>query len=780
MEKSNPMRARQSSAENRVRHANKKPRRRPSRKITVSRHVSPRRSPESETQKMQRMSGGDRGPSRNGAAGVKKHPARTSLSVPKFRYPKTDFEQAVQRYVDLFELAPIGYVTFDRFGRIEEINFAAVCLVGRSHKQLIGSTFAICVAKEDTQHFLDHLLECRSSRTPVVTELRLQRPDGEKLVVQLSSAPTFALMKDGATLYQTAIVDLTQQKRTEQSLTETAREAHALFEFVRRLHGAKRSRAIHSAALDAILSALRCDRASILLFDPSGVMRFVDSRGLSARYRKAVEGHSPWDAAAKNPQPVCIGDVDLADIPKQLKSTIKAEGIHAAAFIPLLAGEKLIGKFMTYYNSPHIFTDVELQLATTVATQLAQAIRQKRDEESLRESEARLRATVEQATAGMARCDANGQIVFVNRKLCEMLGYTKSELVGKTFDDVSHPDDVQEDMRRFRRMIRHGAPFETEKRYLCKNGSILWADVSASAVPGSGDKTESAVAVIVDITARKKAEAALQQSNERLEQLVQQRTSDLRRANAELKSEIERRRGLEGEILSVSDREQQRLGQELHDGLCQHLTAVAFMARSVAMRLKNHRVIEAGDIEKIANLVNAAAVDTRNLSTALHRADVDAAGFITALDDLVDREIWKMPCRLEVKPSFRIEDDGAAAHLYRIAREAVINANKHAQARKIIVKLEHSREGMVLRVIDDGVGFSDGSGLKPGLGLHIMSYRAQLLGGRLEIDSPKEGGTRVSCYLPDDAIGADTADRKRIAGDAIQRTPERPRQTRRI
>ena len=239
--------------------------------------------------------------------------------------------------------------------------------------------------------------------------------------------------------------------------------------------------------------------------------------------------------------------------------------------------------------------------------------------------------------------------------------------------------------------------------------------------------------------------------NKMLEYRVRERTAELSAANKQLKNEIRRRKGLEGEILEISDREQQRLGQELHDGLCQHLTAVAFMARSVALRLKNHRVIDAADIEKIAELVNDAATDTRNLSRALHRFDVDAASMVRALQDLVDREIWRVPCRLEVKPSFHIEDDTAAAHLYRIAREAVINANKHAQAREIIVQLERSPKGMVLRVTDDGVGVSKERELRRGLGLHIMNYRAQLMGARLEIDSPKRGGTCVSCYLPDGA-----------------------------
>src|SRR5437660_3076449 len=229
-----------------------------------------------------------------------------------------------------------------------------------------------------------------------------------------------------------------------------------------------------------------------------------------------------------------------------------------------------------------------------------------------------------------------------------------------------------------------------------------------------------------------------------LEAKVAQRTAELRAANKELEKEILRRRGLEGEILEISDREQQRLGQELHDGLCQHLTAVAFMARSVALRLRNHRVIDAADIEKIAELVNSAATDTRSLSHALHRADVDAASLVTALQDLVDREIWKIPCRLEVKPSFHVTDDATAAQLYRIAREAVINANKHAQAREIVIKLERSPQGMVMCVIDDGVGFPKEPELKHGLGFHIMKYRAQLIGGRLKIERPKKGGTCVS------------------------------------
>jgi PAS domain S-box-containing protein len=666
----------------------------------------------------------------------------------------------MQRHKELYDFAPIAYVSFDRVGRIEGINSAAAKLLGKSRGALLGKPFAVCVSKEHRPIFFQHLRDCRTRLKKVETDLSLRATNGETIPVHFSSTPITASMHNGTFLYQTAIIDRTERKRAEEARVEALQQQAALYELSQRHQEAKTLDEIYEAALDAILTALPCDRASILLYDQQRVMRFVAWRGLSEKYRKAVEGHSPWRPDATNPQPVCVVDVDLADIPKSLKSTIRSEGISAVAFIPLVSSGILIGKFMTYYSAPHVFTNDELKLATTIARQLVQAIQHRRDEEALRESEERHRAIVSQSAAGMARWDLNGRLVFVNEKFCQMLGYRESELIGKAIRELTHADDVAENMRLFRGLVRQGASYQLEKRFIRKDGSHLWATASASPILDAAGKVQSVAVVVIDITARKRAEASLQKSKEMLEERVRDRTRELHGANKELKDEIARRKGLEGEILAVSDREQQRLGQELHDGLCQHLTAVAFMARSVALRLKNHRVIEVSDIEKIADLVNNAATDTRDLSRALHRVDVDAAGLVDALQDLVDREIWKIPCRLEVRPSFHIEDDTVAAHLYRIAREAVINANKHAQAREIVVKLERSQQRMVLRVTDDGVGFPAEPKLKQGLGYHIMNYRAQMIGGRLKIERPNEGGTCVSCYLPDGAVEPHKAHKK--------------------
>jgi len=246
---------------------------------------------------------------------------------------------------------------------------------------------------------------------------------------------------------------------------------------------------------------------------------------------------------------------------------------------------------------------------------------------------------------------------------------------------------------------------------------------------------------------RKKSKTGLRKAQSRLRARIKERTSNLRSANEGLRREIQRRKGLEGVILEISDREQQRLGQELHDGLCQHLTAVAFMARAVALRLKNHRVIEVKDLEKISELVNEAAIDARNMARGLHAAEVDAARLLPALRDLVSREIWKTPCRLKLKTKLNLQDDAVASHVYRLLREAVINAHKHAQAKEIGVEISQSNGNIIFSVTDDGVGLPAGRNHFPGLGFLIMKSRARSLGGRLEIKRPQRGGTRVALYL---------------------------------
>ena len=137
------------------------------------------------------------------------------------RNPKTELEAAIQRFVDLYDFAPIAYVSFDRAGRIEEANLAATELLGVPRDLLIGRPFAFYVA--DLDSFLRHLLYCRTTHEQVATELELKPRKGERIPVQLLSTPITSTTRNGALLYQTAIIDLSQRKRHEQQLAEQAR-----------------------------------------------------------------------------------------------------------------------------------------------------------------------------------------------------------------------------------------------------------------------------------------------------------------------------------------------------------------------------------------------------------------------------------------------------------------------------------------------------------------------------------------------------------------------------
>src|SRR5205814_1121232 len=165
------------------------------RKIRASAEESRRELIRAAMKEMKGMGPAPKKLSVDGADGAR-HKHNGAKHAPKdlsFEHPKTELEAAIQRYVDLYEFAPIGYVSFDRVGRIEEINLAAGQLLGRPRHQLLGHPFAMFVAKTDAQLFLHHLLHCRSADDIIETELNLKRPNGRTVPVQLSSVPIHSL-----------------------------------------------------------------------------------------------------------------------------------------------------------------------------------------------------------------------------------------------------------------------------------------------------------------------------------------------------------------------------------------------------------------------------------------------------------------------------------------------------------------------------------------------------------------------------------------------------------
>jgi signal transduction histidine kinase len=244
--------------------------------------------------------------------------------------------------------------------------------------------------------------------------------------------------------------------------------------------------------------------------------------------------------------------------------------------------------------------------------------------------------------------------------------------------------------------------------------------------------------------------AALDDCEKRYDSLIKSTgaTNDLRLAStvAILKGEVEQRRRLEVELLAAVESERQRIGQDLHDDLCQRLGAIALLIGSLAKEVSVLDEKLGGRLQKIPSLVTETIRSCRNLARGLHPVTLASAGLPAALEELATRVPadvnfhWPRSERIDFEPML-------ALHLYRIAEEAVANAVKHAGANSITIGLAILDGRPVLEIADDGKGIGE----KPkteGMGLRNMQYRASVIGGELTVEARKGGGTCVRCTLP--------------------------------
>jgi PAS domain S-box-containing protein len=255
---------------------------------------------------------------------------------------------------------------------------------------------------------------------------------------------------------------------------------------------------------------------------------------------------------------------------------------------------------------------------------------------------------------------------------------------------------------------------------------------------------------IRDATGRVRTEEFIRKLNSELEARVHERTAALRKANEKLHKEIAARHRLEKEILEISEREQQRIGRNLHDDLGQRLVGISYMSHQLAGALQVLGSPETGQAAKITALLNDALSLTRSLARGLHPVALKSGGLIAALADLADRtsEIYQVACRFEGPADEPPLTDTAATHLYRIAREAVTNAVNHGQAKKIDIALGVAAAHTELRVADNGCGMPRLSPRRKGMGLRIMNYRADVIGASLTFTTLQNGGTLVACTVP--------------------------------
>ena len=219
-------------------------------------------------------------------------------------------------------------------------------------------------------------------------------------------------------------------------------------------------------------------------------------------------------------------------------------------------------------------------------------------------------------------------------------------------------------------------------------------------------------------------------------------------------------RRLEQEVLNISEQEQRRIGQDLHDGICQQLAGIELMSQvleqSLALKSKKHSA-QAG---QIAANVRETIAQTRMLAHGLCPVVLESEGLMSALQELAHAtsKMFGVDCVFRCHQPVQIHDNPTATHLYRIAQEAVSNAIKHGKSRRIEIGLVAEAERVFLAVKDDGCGIP-ATPPRTGAGLRIMQYRAGMIGGSVIVQRGETSGTTVTCSVHQSTPPARKADR---------------------
>ncbi len=279
------------------------------------------------------------------------------------------------------------------------------------------------------------------------------------------------------------------------------------------------------------------------------------------------------------------------------------------------------------------------------------------------------------------------------------------------------------------------------------------ASVTVSPIRDATGRVIGASRIARDISERKKAEAELAAWHHELETRVAKRTEELHRAYESLQDEVEERKRLESEIARAIEREQLRLGQELHDGLGQELTGIAYHMAALRSRLSRIAPAYARDVKKLESIILRSVEQTRNLARGFYPVDLEAHGLPSALRQLASstKDSFGVSCAVTAeRTSNGVLTGPVAIQLFRIAQEAVHNAVKHAKAKRILIRLARNDGHITLAIQDDGVGLPPNFAEAKGMGLRIMQHRASLIGAKMEYANGPEKGAIITCSVPHD------------------------------
>ena len=332
----------------------------------------------------------------------------------------------------------------------------------------------------------------------------------------------------------------------------------------------------------------------------------------------------------------------------------------------------------------------------------------KRAEEAERASEERFRLLVEGAKDyAMFLLDLDNVITFWSNGAERVFGWTEAEAVGQTGALIFVPEDIEKgavEKEIVGAMNEGRAP--DRRWHLRKDGSRIWVDGVMTRIDDADGAPRGLAKIARDATDLREAEDELRHARDEMEQRVIERTQDLLATNTELEQTMAQRQQLERELLEISEREKRRIGEDLHDMVCQELTATALFLKSSAKKLGPEDAAAAKTLEESAETVNRNVVLARKLAGGLQAIELTASGLKNALRDLAASACANsgIKCHVKIARGVDVPDNTVALHLYRIAQEAVTNAVKHSGAKNVLITLDRNETHTCVSVQDDGKG----------------------------------------------------------------------------
>ncbi len=438
----------------------------------------------------------------------------------------------------------------------------------------------------------------------------------------------------------------------------------------------------------------------------------------------------PVGRAIRLGETVAVQDLRSAACDEPWCEAALERGYAAAIALPLVSEAEVFGVLAIFSDEHDDFDPDEVRLLGQLADDLAYGIRNLRSWEARQRAETQLREShdlLEQVFANvhmlLAYVDRDFNFIRVNRAYAAAGGHDPDWFVGRNHFTL-YPDEEKEAI--FRRVLETGEPYTVYEKPFTrpdrpKKGVTYW-DWSLRPVVGRSGKVTGLLMALIDVTERRRQRDAAMTEHRRLE------------------------RG----VLEASQAERRRVGRDLHDSLGQVLAALSFRSQNLARTLGDDHPEAREEIESLTEMIREAIRQTRAISRGLNPVEVKAEGLADALHLLAEQTslAYEADCTFVCPRPVLIDCHEAAGHLYRLAQEAVSNAMRHGRPSCVQVRLEQDGSELRLVIEDDGDGLPAEAEDGEGMGLRVMKYRAELVGGRCEITARPEGGTRVVCSMP--------------------------------